>query len=235
MKTLYRIWADFIGLFFPRLCLACNNPLPHTEQFVCLDCQVTLPETDFQYNNDNLFVQKFDGRIGIEGGYALYYFTKKSKTQHLIHAIKYQDKREAAIATGQILGKKILEGNMNYRFEWIIPVPMHPKKEIERGYNQAQLFAEGLSDSLQTPVNSRIIAKTKATESQTRKSKLERLRNTEDIFKCNASTKDLKGKHLLIVDDVMTTGATLEACALAIFEVEKDVKISFATIAFAKY
>ncbi len=111
---------------------------------------------------------------------------------------------------------------------------MFPKKEILRGYNQAQLFAEGLSEAISCTIDKKILIKSKATESQTQKSRLERLRNTEDIFKCTATSEKLKEKHILIVDDVMTTGATLEACAQAIYDIEPSAKISFATIAFAK-
>jgi ComF family protein len=233
MKIFAPIWADFIALFFPRLCLACENPLPRNEPFICLECQVTLPQTDFHEHKINYFTEKFNGRVPLEAAAALFYFTKKSKTQHLIHQIKYNDKREAAVDLGRFLGRNLVQSPHFQGIDFIIPVPLHNQKKILRGYNQAEVFADGLSDILNIPVEKQVLLKIKMTDSQTRKSRLERLKNTEDVFQLNNPSLII-GKSILIVDDVMTSGATLEACALAVLEEVKDVKISFATIAFAK-
>jgi ComF family protein len=235
-KTLIRYWSDFINLFFPRLCLACDAPLPHEESFICMDCQLTLPTTDFHLNKKNLLTEKFEGRLTIET-VALFYFTKMSRTQHLIHKIKYQDKKEAALELGQMLGQKMQATTHFKDIDCIIPVPMHPHKQILRGYNQAEVFAQGLNEMTFTPIRTDVLKKTKMTETQTRKNRLERLRNTENIFECNPTSnwsKLLSNQHILLVDDVMTTGATLEACALAILEKMPNMRISIATIAFAK-
>ena len=233
VKFLTPLWSDFVALIFPRLCLACEKPLPHGEPYICLDCQLNLPQTDFHEHKDNLFTEKFLGRVPVEAGAALFYFTKKSKTQHLIHHIKYGDKREVGTALGRFLGKKLAQSPHFQELDFIVPVPLHEKKKILRGYNQAEVFADGLSEVLNIRVETQVLVKIKKTDSQTRKTRLERLKNTEDVF--HVSNPSLfEGKSILIVDDVLTSGATLEACAVAVLEEVKNVKISFATIAFAK-
>jgi ComF family protein len=232
-KTINTLLQDFVGLFFPRVCLACDSLLPYGEPFLCLDCQAHLPQADFHLEKNNPFSEKLRDRVNIDSCAALFLFTKKSKTQHLIHRIKYEDKKEAAFELGRILGQKLMESPHFQALDYIIPVPMHPRKEILRGYNQAKVFAEGLSDTMQIPLETSILIKTKMTDSQTRKTRRERMKNIEDVFAVKTPSV-LVGKNILIVDDVMTTGATLEACAQAILEKTSDVKLSFATIAFAK-
>jgi ComF family protein len=231
-NLLLRVWADFIALFFPRLCIACAQPLPKSERCLCLDCQVTLPETDFHNTSPNIFTARFDGRVPLEAATSLFFFTKKSRTQHLIYQIKYHDKREAAVELGRLLGEKMAQSSSFKGIDYIIPVPMHPTKQRWRGYNQAEMFANGLSDALNVAVETKVLRKVKMTVSQTKVSRTERLGNTKDVFELT-QPHFLKGKNVLIVDDVMTTGATLESCAIAITEKLPDVKISFATIAYA--
>lgn len=234
IKPIIHVWDDFVSLLFPRLCLACDEPLPYREPFLCHDCQLTLPLVDFDSYKNNRITQRFEGRFPIESAAALFYFTKQSRTQHLIHKIKYNDKREAATEMGRMLGQKLIQSPYFQGIDVILPVPLHLRKHILRGYNQAACFAEGLSDIMHIPYQEDILIKTRMTESQTRKSRFERLKNTEDVFECTASSAFLKKKHVLIVDDVLTSGATLEGCALALLEIEPSIKISLATIAVAK-
>jgi ComF family protein len=228
------VFRDAVHLFFPRLCLACDQVLSHQTPYICLDCQATLPETDFPSAQVNAFTARFEGRLTVEAAAALYYFTKQSRTQHLIHEIKYHDKREAAFALGQILGRKMQEQLPFQNLDWILPVPMHVQKHYTRGFNQAAYFADGLSDILQVPVLKNSLQKVKMTDSQTRLTRLERLKNAEDVFACITPPSVFRDKNLLIVDDVMTTGATLESCAHAILQKEPRAKISFAAIAMAE-
>jgi ComF family protein len=233
LRRLSHAWADFTSLFFPRLCLACQQTMASEEAFICLDCQATLPETDFHLSKENAFTARFDGRVRVETAAALFFFTKKSKTQHLVHQIKYGDKREAAFEMGRCLGQKLVNQAHFQGIDCIIPVPMHPKKRVRRGFNQAEIFANGLAETMHIPVDIVVLQKTKMTETQTKKSRLERLKNAEDVFLLTDPSV-LDHKKVLIVDDVMTSGATLESCANTILAASPNTKISFATIAFAK-
>ena len=233
LSKLSHSWHDFLSLFFPRLCLACSQPMTTDETYICIHCQATLPETDFHLSKKNPFTERFDGRLRVETAAALFFFTKKSKTQHLVHQIKYADKREAAFELGRCLGQKLIQQPQFQNIDYIVPVPMYSKKRIQRGFNQAELFADGLAEIMQKPVNASALKKTKMTETQTKKSRLERLKNAEDVFHLTDPSV-FDNKNVLIVDDVMTSGATLESCANAILEATPNVKINFATIAFAK-
>ena len=228
-----QLWDDFMGLLFPRLCLACSQPITFDEKYICLNCQATLPETDFHLFPKNAFTERFDGRLPIETAAALFFFTKKSRTQHLIHQIKYEDKREVAFELGRLFGQKLVQQPHFQDINYIIPVPMHPKKRIRRGFNQAEVFANGLSEVLQIPVETSVLKKIKMTESQTKMSRLQRMNNTEDVFQITNPSL-LQGKSILIVDDVMTSGATLESCANVLLEAAPNLKINFATIAYVK-
>lgn len=234
MKNLIsQLCHDFFNLFFPLRCLACEQPLQFREQHLCLDCQATIPRADFTPYKINPLTEKLKDKIPIEIGTSLFIFTKMSRTQRLIHHIKYKDKQEAAILFGHLLGDEMARVPYYQDFNIVVPVPMHPQKLRLRGYNQAELFAKGLSEKLNIKVESKALVKKRLTETQTRKNRFERLQNTEDVYEV-ITPSVFEGKNILLVDDVLTTGATLEACALAILEKTENVKLGIATIAFAK-
>jgi ComF family protein len=233
MSMISRLWQDFTSLLFPRLCLACELPLLTNEDFLCLNCELHLPKTDLHLKEQNVLTEKFNGRLSIEAAAALFYFSKAGKAQQLIHQIKYNDKREAAISLGHQYGKMLIEMPHFQAFDTLLPVPLHARKQILRGYNQAEMFAKGLSESLKIPMETKALTKVKMTDSQTRKSRLERLQNVEDVYVLSNPSL-LKDKKVLIVDDVLTTGATIEACALAILEKLPQTKLGFVTIAATK-
>ena len=232
-RTITRLWHDFAALVFPRLCLACEKPLLSSESHICLDCEMVLPKTDLHCHRQNEMTERFVGRFHIDSAAALYYFSKSGKAQHLIHQIKYNDKREVAIALGLQYGKTLVQIPHFQDFGIIVPVPLHPRKQILRGYNQAEMIAQGLSESMMIPLAPHALAKVKKTDSQTRKSRLERLQNVEEAYQLKDPSV-LKGKKILLVDDVLTTGATLEACAIAILERIPDAKLGIVTLAIAK-
>jgi ComF family protein len=191
-----------------------------------------LPQTDFHLDLDNPFTSRFWGRIKIEGGAALYYFMKSGLTQRLIHQLKYKGQRKIGVKLGQLYGEKLRGAKGFENIDLILPVPLHPKKQHARGYNQCELFASGLSETMEIPWRKNILVKTTHNASQTQKTRMERLENVRATFHIN-NPDQLKGKHVLIVDDVLTTGATLEACAEKVLAIPQT-KVSLATIAFAK-
>lgn len=239
MKITLNQWfeyaQDVIGIFYPRLCLACELPLPYREKHLCFDCQLNLPKTDFHKFKNNDFTNRLAGRIPLDAGAAMFFFTKESRVQTLIHEIKYGGKQEVAIELGRMYGKNLLQSPFFSSCDCILPVPMHPKKQHLRGYNQAEKISIGLAETLRIPLEINLLEKNKQTESQTKKSKMERLTNTEAVFSVNEKRKQsISSRHFLLVDDVLTTGATLEHCAEVLLKALPDAKISAVTLAFAR-
>jgi len=232
MRKLLQYLEDFLSLFYPELCLACAKNLPPGNEAVCIQCQYYLPKTNFHKDAENAFAQRFWGRVNIQGGTALYHFVKSGRTQKLIHNLKYKSRTQIGINLGRLYGKTLRVAPVFKEADLILPVPLHPRKEKKRGYNQCDLFAKGLSESMEIPWKKGLLVKTEDTATQTKKTRAERFENVATAFKIAAPEK-LRGKHILIVDDVITTGATLEACAQKVLEIP-GVKVSLATIAIAR-
>ncbi len=225
------ILNDFLSLFFPNLCLACSEETPSPGSIVCVRCKAELPQTNFHLEKENPFTERFWGRISLHSAASLYYFSKGSSTQKLIHNLKYKGRKKVGIELGNTLGYLLKEAPLFRTVDLIIPVPLHPKKERKRGFNQSDLFAQGLSESMKIPWLKNGLKRKSFTETQTQKTRMERFENVLRVFEVE-DEKALQGKHILLVDDVITTGATLEACALKILKVP-DTRLSLATIAFA--
>jgi len=232
MKTIIRSLDDAFCLFYPRLCLACETKHLPPNQIICNSCEFQLPRTDFHLYPENEFTKKFWGRINLNTATSLFYFYKKSKTQNLIHNLKYKGKKEVGVILGKMLGRTLIKSPLYQDIDFIIPIPLHLKREIQRGYNQSSVFAQGLSEVMNIPWSADVLLRTSYTQSQTKKSRLERFENVVQAFEIN-KPRLIEGQHILLVDDVLTTGATLEAGAIKLLEV-KGVKVSMATIAFAK-
>ena len=228
-KTLNKYVRDFVSLFYPNLCLGCGNNLPYNQEVLCLSCQYQLPKTDHHLMVENAFTEKFWGRIPIRAGAAMHYYDKKDKVQYLIQQLKYHNKPFIGIKLGQLYGKTLKTSTLFQQIDLIVPVPLHPKKLHQRGYNQSDLFAQGLSESMEVPWDKNVLKRTIFTETQTQKTRVDRFANVEHAFAVE-DFKKIEGKHLLLVDDVLTTGATLEACAVKLLAIP-GVKISMATIA----
>jgi len=222
---------DFISLIFPRICASCGNSLWKNEEVLCHFCEYHLPVTKFHHDLENPVTCLFRGRVLIETGAAFLYFNKGSKVQRLVHQLKYKGRKDIGIYLGDRYGQSLKYAPRFNSADVIIPVPLHKKKYMQRGYNQSEQFAVGLSGSMNIPVNKHLLTRAKATETQTRKSRFSRYENVKEIFMVNAP-RAWNGKHLMLVDDVITTGATLESCILAL-QIIPDVRISVACIATA--
>lgn len=231
MISLKKYLISFKELFYPQLCLICNEHALAANRQFCLECEGNLPETDFHFDTDNAMLEKFAGRIKIEMAGACFFFIKTGRIQQLMHALKYQSKTKVGIQIGIYYGNLLKQSSHFQTIDLIIPVPLHPRKEKQRGYNQSDTFAQGLASSMNIPWLKNGLIRTTYTETQTKKSVMERFDNVSNVFEVNRS-KSLKNKHILLVDDIMTTGATLEACAVKLLEIE-NVKVSIVTIAFA--
>jgi ComF family protein len=222
---------DFISLVFPNVCGACGNNLYVHENVICTFCNYDLPKTNFHLQKNNALTQLFMGRTTIYTASACYMFNKEGKVQQLIHQLKYKGNKDIGAFIGKQYGMELKNSSNFNTITNIIPVPLHPKKLKQRGYNQSEYFAQGLAQSMNAEINVNALIRAKANESQTRKSRYERWENVESVFQLK-ETKDLAGKHVLLVDDVITTGATLEACAQTLLQIN-NIKISIAAIAHA--
>lgn len=222
---------DFIQLLFPNICAACGIPLSKNEHCICTHCIAELPFTNYHLYDDNPVAQIFWGRVNIQAATALLYFHKKGRTQHLLHNLKYNNRKDIGIFLGKLLANQILSHSIFSTVDGIVPVPLHPRRLKERGYNQSECFADGIADVLKKQVFPNLLKRSKETTTQTRKTREQRWLNVSDAFVV-AEDVEYQGKHFLLVDDVLTTGSTLEACAQAILKIP-GVNVSIAVIAKA--
>jgi len=231
MKYVRSILDDFISLIYPRICMACGNDLFKHEHCICTFCSYHLPKTNFHLEEENPVSRLFWGKANIHSAASFYYFNKGGKVQQLMHQLKYKGKKEIGIYIGNIYGKELSKASLFNTAECVIPVPMHPHKQKKRGYNQSEMIAIGLSRSMKIPVDTKTLVKTTKTETQTRKSRFSRWENVKEVFELKEYSH-LENKHVLLVDDVITTGSTLESCILNLSKVP-GIKISVASMACA--
>ncbi len=221
----------FIELFFPRTCVVCGDKLMDQETFICLKCQVQIPRTGFHLQDGNKMEELFYGRCEIERACAFFEFQKGSDYQKILHQLKYRGLDSLGIHMGKLYALELKDSDFIKPIDIICPVPLHPKKERKRGYNQSYQIALGLSGILNIPTEENLITREINTKTQTRKNRFERWQNVDGIFGV-ANPKQLQNKHILLVDDVITTGSTLEACIYAIKK-HPTIKVSVLTLAIA--
>ena len=222
--------SEFLNLIYPKICITCDRLLNKDEKIICLKCLYHLPKTNFHLQNDNEIEQRFWGKIPIVRATAFFHFQKGSPYQKLLHHLKYKGEKEI----GQVLGEYFAVDLMSSDFakvDVIVPVPLHRNKLKKRGYNQSEWIAKGIAEKLQKPLDTDTLFRVIENPTQTKKGVFERWENVEGIFEIK-NRETFKGKHVLLVDDVLTTGATIVACATAILQCE-GASVSVATLAKA--
>jgi ComF family protein len=222
---------DFISLFFPRTCYACGYSLFQNEKIICTSCLLHLPKTNFHKSMDNPVSKVFWGRVNLISATSMYFYRKGGKVQHLIHQLKYKGHKEIGIFLGEIYGSQLMEIPLYKDIDLIIPIPLHKSKLKKRGFNQAELFARGLARSMQKDIDVKSLVRQVASSTQTKKTRYRRWENVSDFFRMENPEK-IVGKKILVVDDVITTGATMEAFIQTI-QTAANVEVSAVSIAFA--
>jgi len=228
-----KLWiTDFINLFFPNVCHACGNVLNQQEEVICTSCYFKLPKTGFQKHKENIISEIFWGRIELNAATSFLFFNKGGKVQNLMHALKYKGNKEVGIYLGKLFGEELKQSPLFGSLDFIVPVPLHSKKQFKRGFNQSAVIAQGLGEALEVPVSINNLIRKTHTSTQTKKARYDRWENVKGVFKVE-NESIFEGKHLLLVDDVLTTGATLEACAHPLLEIS-NAKVSVVTLAYAQ-
>ncbi|WNH08348.1 ComF family protein [Thalassobellus suaedae] len=222
---------SILNLFFPKVCYACHNLLNDNEDTICIDCRHDLPITNIHFEDNDTIKKVLYGRANIENGTALFRFEKKGLIQQLIHNLKYKGYEHIGFVLGNWLGGELKTLETYKDIDIVIPVPLHDKKLKKRGYNQVSKFGQQIAKALNVDYKDDVLIKITNTKSQTTKSRLSRWTNTNELFTLK-NMEVINNKHILLVDDIITTGATLEAC-ISVLNQAKNIKISIATMAIA--
>lgn len=220
-----------LNIFFPKVCYACLGALSDHEDVICVDCRHDLPVTNFHFDNNDAVEKVLYGRAKIENGTALFRFEKKGIVQQLIHGLKYKGYQDIGFVLGNWLGAELSELDAYRDVDVVIPVPLHKKKLRSRGFNQVEKFGQQIALALEAEYVDDVLIKISNTKSQTKKGRIARWVNSDELFALT-NGETIENKHILIVDDLITTGATLEAC-IVILNQAKNIKISIATMAIA--
>jgi ComF family protein len=223
------LFVDLLELVYPDCCQGCREPLVEGEVYLCMHCESELPLVQDPNPSNGVMHKIFYGRLPVQKGASFVYFRKGDIVQELMHAIKYKGHQQLARWMGARMGRYFQETGQFMDVDFLIPVPLHPKKRRVRGFNQSEELAIGLGEALGISVNTDLVLRNKFTETQTKKGRFARWQNVATVFDCPADV--FSGKHLLLVDDVITTGATLEACAWPL--IRSGARVSMVTLALA--
>jgi len=230
--NLRNILGDFATIFFPKECACCGCALKYQEKYICIACDFHLPYTNFHTYSDNDTARQLWGKAPIEEACSFMLLQKGSRVERLIYQIKYNNQPFLAEYFGYQYGLKLLESERYRDLSAIVPIPLHASKLRKRGYNQSTYFGRGLSRAMNIPLREDILKRERATITQTGKDRLSRYENVEDVFACRQFSQPV-GEHVLLVDDVLTTGATIVSAALSLQE-SLGCKVSVATLARAQ-
>jgi len=230
MIRIKEIKDSFLHLLFPHVCSGCGNDILSKESDLCMRCMEAMPETNFEIHRHNPVEKKFWGRLPILHATAQYYFTRESLMQRLMHQFKYRGNRELGVQLGRMMGESLKTSN-RFAIDALIPLPLFPAKEKKRGYNQATVLCEGMAECMQVPVLNDVIIRSQHTDTQTKKGRIERWQNMEGKFVLT-KPEAINNKNVMLIDDVVTTGATLEACGIELLKGE-NVRLSIAALCYA--
>jgi ComF family protein len=230
-KAVASIWNNLVGFIYPRLCLGCNRSLLAQEKILCIGCSELLPHTNYHHIRDNATFQRLEGRINLGFATSFGYYTKDGLLQYLVRELKYKGNQSVGTFLGHKLNSAIKSQINTEMPDLVVPVPLHHLKQVSRGFNQSALIATVIASACGLPLNTENLVRIRDTDSQTRKGRAQRVENIKDAFLVKAKDA-FADKHVLLVDDILTTGATIEACALTLQEAGA-VKISVATIGIA--
>lgn len=224
-------WSDLMLYFFPALCLVCDKRLSKPGEILCLECEYKLPKTGFRDSVNNPVNQAFWGRVPTEMGTSLFHFEKGSPYQSLLHELKYRGNQGAGLYLGRMLGQDLLHTSFS-ECDILVPVPIHKKRLKKRGYNQSEVIARGTSEITRIPVVSSLLMRSTHRPSQTSMGRYERYQNIQGNFRISPSAPDVTGMKILLIDDVMTTGSTLEACSIELLR-NFSCRVYIATVSVA--
>lgn len=219
---------NLLNLFFPKVCLGCNSYLGDKESYICMSCRHQLPLTNFHLDNNEALKNVFFGRVKLEQATALLHFSKKGIVQQLMHNLKYKGYQDVGLFLGKWLGEELKTVEAYQNIDVVVPVPLHRSKLRKRGYNQVDKFGQEIAKALNVEYNTTVLQKTLATKTQVFKDRLLRTSGNTATFSISENLT-LRGKHILLVDDIITTGATIESCANALLKIE-GIKISIAAM-----
>ncbi|WP_242203929.1 ComF family protein [Aestuariivivens insulae] len=225
------MFKPLVNLFFPKICYACLNVLEDNQNTICTSCRHNLPVTNFHFNNNDTVVKALYGRAQIEQGTALFRFEKKGAVQQLIHGLKYKGYENIGFALGNWLGGELKTLEHYNTIDIVIPVPLHKKKLKQRGYNQVAKFGQQIAKQLHANYKDDVLLKVTNTKSQVTQKRFARWQDNSTLFTVN-NLASINNKHILLVDDIITTGATMEACIKVLNQAE-NIKISIACMAIA--
>lgn len=227
------IWTDVRELFFPRLCPACGRKLLLSEKTVCFSCMSALPFTRSLELPENEMEKNFWGLFPIERAYSLFYYSRGGRISQILASMKYYGRKDLCFHMGALLAERLLPSGFFTGVDCLIPVPLHPKRIRKRGYNQSEWLAKGIVSKAGKTLVTDALYRLKDNQAQAHKQAYERWANAAGLFALTPEAEKLKGKHVVIVDDVLTTGATVEACANALSGIE-GIRISVVTLAWTK-
>lgn len=231
MNSLQKLWQSALHLFYPHTCVGCGSDLLPQHELLCATCILQLPHTHFASLPDNPVAQLFTGRLDISTAFSQLYFTKEGLVQRLVHELKYKGNQDIGLYLGRMMGQSLLQTNYYQQIDCLVPLPLYATKERQRGFNQATVLCRGMAEVLHIHIDTKHVIRQRPTQTQTRKQRTSRWQNVAGSFAITQPNA-LVGKHILLVDDVVTTGATLDACGNALLQLP-GTTVSIATLACA--